>query len=338
MLHPQLVFLFHRHSTTDMAPLDELSGVLSSVLDCGLRALIQHIDLTPLSRISPKRLAKTALPHLGCVELVSGSAYESDYDELYRSNFQGGERERSELIVARLMDDTLDKRKDLTPFRVLGLRDPTRSAIGAAHFSVLFFEKNDHAVPYLQYIYIRPENRRQDLSELLHTLVVAVTMALAIESGSIDAVKVPFTLCETEPAVRRDGAPQRAYAVNRSQIHSKSGSQALMLRRKADGRVISAHVQPGLDVHEPPLTYIWALRANPAVELAFEGGGGMGKSLISAYYQSLIDEGFPRENIAQAKRLAEARQQDDAEFCLLPLSEITTDMYIDIDDVRECGN
>ncbi|KAK4634916.1 hypothetical protein CLAFUW4_02134 [Fulvia fulva] len=314
-----------------MEVLDGLSQLLSPLLDPPLRAQIQAIDLTSLSRISLSRLTKTALPNLGRVELVSGPAYEEHYDELYRTNFHGGERECSELIVARLIDDAQYKRKGLSPFRILGLRDPAGRAIGAAHFSVLFLTKSGYAVPYLQYIYIRPENRRQDLSELLHTLVLAVTMALAAKRANTDAIAVPFTLCETEPTVPSEDTAKQGHAVDRSKIHSKSGSQALMLRRKYDGRVVSAHVQPGMEMGEPPLTYIWVLRANPAVELAFEDGD-LGKSLIDAYYQSLVDEGFPQENIAQAMRLAEARRDGDAEFCLLPLSAITRDMYIDIDD------
>lgn len=261
---------------------DDFSCLLSLVLDDRLRSQIQGIDLTSLSRIPSERLAKTALPNVQCVELVPGPVYAKHYDELYRTNFHGGERERSDLIVSRHIDGSLKQRAGLALFRIIGIRNPAGRAIGAAHFFVLFLENCGPAVLYLQYIYIRPENPRQDLGELLHTLVLVVAIALASVRTVRDAIEISFTLCETELAFQADGGSMQGHAVDRSKIHSRSGSKALMLRRKSDGRVLSAHVRPGLEINEPPLTYKWALRAKPPSKLAFEKS--MWRSLISAYY------------------------------------------------------
>ena len=44
-----------------------------------------------------------------------------------------------------------------------------------------------------------------------------------------------------------------------------------------------------------------------------------------------VDEGFPEENIALAESLVEDRLRLDHEFCLIPLHEVTKDMYVDVD-------
>lgn len=72
--------------------------------------------------------------------------------------------------------------------------DSKGEVIGAAHFSILLFPDNIHAVPYLQYIYVSPRYRRKDMAEVLHTLVLAVAEA---DGGGSDK-SVPFTLFETE--------------------------------------------------------------------------------------------------------------------------------------------
>lgn len=310
--------------------MDELAQLLEPKLDQRLRTHIIKINLTSISRIAASRIRKTALPNIGSIELVSSETFATSYDELYRSNFHGGERERSDLIVTRLQDDANGLREDLAPYRIIGIRDPAGRVAGGAQFSVLFLKDGRHAVPYLQYIYVRPENRRQDLSELMHTLILAVAMADAAKRRGNEDIAVPFTLFETEPPVHGSDADKRATAAERTKIHSRSGSVALMLRRIADNRILSAHVQPGLEIGEPPLTYVWALRGNPGVALELQDDQ-MGKALVAAYYQSLRDEGFPEENIALAERIFEARYRG-SEFCLLPLGDVTKEMYVDIDE------
>lgn len=310
--------------------MDELTQLLNPKLDERLRSHIKSIDLSSISRIPASRIRKTALPNIGSIELVSSDAFATSYDELYKSNFRGGERERSDLIVTRLLDDANGLRDDLAPYRIIGVRDPAGHVAGGAQFSVLFLKDGRHAVPYLQYIYVRPESRRQDLSELMHTLTLAVAMADAAKRSGDGDISIPFTLFETEPPVHGANDDKRAVAAERTKIHSKSGSVALMLRRTAGNRIVSAHVQPGLEIGEPPLTYVWALRANPAVTLELQDDG-MGKAVVAAYYQSLRDEGFPEENIALAQRMVEARYRG-SEFYLLPLGDVTMEMYVDIDE------
>ncbi|KAK4507740.1 hypothetical protein PRZ48_001475 [Zasmidium cellare] len=310
--------------------MDELAQLLAPKFDNRLRSHIKNIDLSSISRIPASRIQETALPNIGSIELVSSDAFATSYDELYKSNFHGGERERSDLIVTRLQDDANGLREHLAPYRIIGIRDPAGHVAGGAQFSVLFLEDGRHAVPYLQYIYVRPENRRQDLSELMHTLTLAVAMADAAKrGGGSENIIVPFTLFETEPPVHGANDDKRATAAERTKIHSKSGSVALMLRRPVDNRILSTHVQPGLETGEPPLTYVWALRANPAVALELHDDQ-MGKAVVAAYYQSLRDEGFPEENIALAERMVEARYRG-SEFCLMPLGYVTKEMYVNID-------
>lgn len=309
--------------------MDELAQLLKPRLEERLRSHISGIDLTTISRIPASRIQKTAIPNIGSIELVSSEAFATEYDDLYKSNFHGGERERSDLIVTRLQDDAKGLREDLAPYRIIGIRDRDGRVAGGAQFSVLFLQDGRHAVPYLQYIYVRPEDRRRDLSELMHTLTLAVAMADAVKRRSVEEVTVPFTLFETEPLVHGTDDDKRAVAAERTKIHSKSGSVALMLRKLHDDRVLSAHVQPGLETGDPPLTYVWALRANPAVALRLQDDQ-MGKAVVAAYYQSLRDEGFPEENIALAERIVHARYRG-SEFYLMPLADVTRKMYVDID-------
>lgn len=313
-------------TTVDM---DELSRLTQALIDARLGASIYGIHLSVLSRLPAHRLKKTAIPNIGLIELVSGKAFEQSYSSLYENSFHGGEREGSELIARRLRDDFAGRRRGLAPFRIVGLRGKQGQAIAAAHFSVLFLRDRKHALPYLQYIWVRPGNRRQDLSELLHTFVLAVTVADTRRLKCVDKPMVPFTLFETEPAGRGPGAAVHDKAAARTIIHSKSGSLALMLER-SDGSTISAHAQPGLEIGDPPLTYMWALRANPAVDLVLEDEQ-MGCAVLAAYYQCLRDEGFPEENIALAECIANRRTGHSERFCLRPLTDVREEMYIDID-------
>lgn len=323
---------------TDLTPTDErhFTAQITSKLSPSLQRLLHPINLSRVSRIPPSRLLQSALPNLGTIELVSGAAFATDYAPLYTSMFHGFERERPDLIIERLEQDFAGKRQGLFPYRIIGLRDPSGAAIGAAQFSVLLLPESEDAVPYLQYIYVRPENRRQDLSELLHTLVLAVSMTEgARAAGKVGdegpaTVNVPFTLFETEPPCHGVDDGARATAEERTRIHAKSGSMAMMLRRRSDGRYLSAHVQPGLEVGDPHLTLVWVVRPNPGLGDAAVEAEKMGSAALAACYRSFRDEGFPEDNIALAERLAVERREG-AEFCLLPLKDVTRGMYVGID-------
>ena len=234
-----------------------------------------------------------------------------------------------------------------------------------------------YAVPYLQYIYIRPQNRRQDMSEVLHAFVLAVAGADAAIMDTEDGAQtlppstgvsnampmdrasnltstplsnpgrvamrtVPFTLFETEPPDHGDDHASRAYALERSKIHASSGGVALVLRRQkkqslpapsheahpeqADARasdeILSAHVQPGLEPADPPLTLVWMIRPSPTFPLSKDYNlTTLGPSLIAAYYQSLRDEGFPEKNIRLAERIVRERCRDSV-FEVMPLAEV----------------
>lgn len=307
------------------------------------------------------RLEKTALPNIGVIELVSASLFTRYYDELYTAMFpRRAERERSDLIVERLAAQARGERPGLAPYRIVGIRDGrTGEAIGAAHFSVLPLpnttctigkqqgddnieddgaeQSSNFAVPYLQYIYIRPENRRQDMSEVLHTMVLAVSAADAARMGGGGSrTTVPFTLFETEPPDHGEDVAGRAYARERSKIHTSTGGLALMLRRRLTPKrpkdnnhdeevegnfdIISPHVQPGLEEGDPPLTLVWVIRQSPNPGRPYDVNE-IGTQLIAAYYQSLRDEGFPEQNISLAERIVEARCRGRV-FQLMPLSMV----------------
>ncbi|KAJ4358773.1 uncharacterized protein N0V89_003357 [Didymosphaeria variabile] len=315
---------------------------LRAKLDERLKDLLAPIDLPRLSRLPTSRFLHTALPNLTLIELVSASAFAEDYNALYTSTFHGAERERPDLIISRLAQDSAGQRTGLFPYRIIGLRGNSGEALGAAQFSVLLFptEEGHYAVPYLQYIYIRPQNRRQDLSELLHTLVLAVATAEAAkfpcpglghgqpgDNGTNIKVQVPFTLFETEPPSHGDDDDARAIAAQRTLIHARSGSMALMLRRKfplpdKQWKYLSAHVQPGLEAGDPPLTLIWVIRPNPALsEDATSPKIDIGKlrpAVLAAVYLNFRHEGFPEENIKLAESVA-GRRRVGAEFCVMEL-------------------
>lgn len=365
---------------------------LSPSLASHLSSTPNPIDVDSLCRTPLSRLQQTALPNLGLIELVSSTDFATLYDDLYISSFpKRPERENSDLIVARLAAQAANTRTGLAPYRIVGLRDREGKAIGAAQFSVLPLPVRDDyttradgldststttggsppalAVPYLQYIYIRPSSRRQDMSEVLHTFVLAVAAADAstilsfppakslvvrapndiIPTGSgIDSnsrtrvhpqnhtTHVPFTLFETEPPDHGVDASSRSYALERSKIHTSTGGVAVvLLRRRPKGEVegkgdddddeirqiLSAHVQPGLEPDDPPLTLVWVIRPSPNPGVVYDLGQ-VGKDLVAAYYQSLRDEGFPEANIALAERMVEERCRD-ADFHLMPLAQVS---------------
>ena len=301
--------------------------------DTKLFNLIKDIDLQQLSRVPSSRLKESALPNIGTIELVSADAFQEAYNELYLSMFHGGERERSDLIVTRLQDEFANRRAGLAPYRIVGIRAPNGEAIGAAQFSVLMLRGGKYAVPYVQYIYIRLQNRRQDMSEVLHTMVLAVATADARATG--EARLVPFTLFETEPPGHGVSQSSQANATERITIHTRSGSQAMMLRTKGDGaetenRIYSAHVQPGLEPEEGPITLIWAIRPSPIPDIDYDIDE-VGPALTAAYYRSLRDEGFPEQNIALAERMA-ANRRKGAQFVLVPLANVTAAMYQNLPD------
>ncbi len=208
----------------------------------------------------------------------------------------------------------------LAPYYVVGLRSPAGVAIGAAQFSVLTLRGTESVVPYVQYIYIRPENRRQDLSEVLHTLVLAVATAHAKDQSST----VPFTLFETEPPGHGVTQSTQTQATERTTIHARSGSRAVMLRGE-DGLVISGHVQPGLEVGEGPITLIWAIRPSPAFEGSYDIDD-LGQAMTAAYYRSLRDEGFPEQNIRLAEDIVKQRMHN-RHFIEMQLADVTEKMH-----------
>ncbi|OCT49288.1 hypothetical protein CLCR_04953 [Cladophialophora carrionii] len=353
---------------------------LTPPLSSHLSNLPPTIPLDSLSRTSPTRLQRTALPHIGTIELVSSADFEKLYDPLYTASFpRATERERSDLIVERLAAQARGERAGLAPYRIVGIRDHAGEAIGAAQFSVLpvpprragqgqgqgqetvvptpdedrdtgahetssrrsMSSTVNFAVPYLQYIYVRAQNRRQDMSEVLHAMVLAVASADAavmefedgassLGAGSLVRT-VPFTLFETEPPDHGDDHASRAYALERSKIHTSSGGVALVLRRpkpcegrshKGEEEILSAHVQPGLEPADPPLTLVWVIRPSPTSTPDQDYNlTRMGTALIAAYYQSLRDEGFPEKNIRLAERILEQRCKGST-FELIPLAEV----------------
>lgn len=292
-----------------------------SLLSPELVSLIQGINIEALSRIPTTRFAERSLPNIGLIELVSGDAFSAIYDDLYVSMFpHQPERERSDLIVDRLRKEFAGQREGLAPYRILGIRDHVGEGICAAQFSVLLLPDGKYAVPYLQYIYVRQQNRRQDMADLLHTLILAVSTADAASHGGR---RVPFTLFETEPAGHGDSEESRAIATQRAMIHTRAGAVALMLRRSSDRSLLSPHVQPGLEIGDAPLSLVWAIRKSPATILAEESPEmkDIGLSLIAAYYQSLRDEGFPEANISLAENIV-ANRCEGCDFILMPLENV----------------
>ncbi|KAK5947093.1 hypothetical protein PMZ80_001239 [Knufia obscura] len=304
-----------------MSPIGTHANLISRLS----QRLVHHvkgIDLISLSRISEARLAERALPNVGLVELVSANDFANLYDALYISMFpHQPERERSDLIIDRLQKEVAGEREELAPYRIVGIRDHDGKAVGAAQFSVLLLPGGDYAVPYLQYLYVRAENRRQDMAEVLHTMILAVATADAETHGNRS---VPFTLFETEPTGHGEDDASRAIATQRAMIHTKAGAVAIMLRRQSDGALSSPHVQPGLEAADPPLSLVWAIRRSPALK---HWGNGVvniqdvGPGLIAAYYQSLRDEGFPENNIRLAESIV-ADRCTRCDFILMALSEV----------------
>lgn len=298
---------------------------------------VQGIDLDVLSRIPTTRFVEKSIPNIGLIELVSGEDFSTVYDGLYVSMFPNRfERERSDLINDRLRKEFANQREGLAPYRVIGIRDHDGKGICAAHFSVLLLPDGKFVVPYLQYIYVRPQNRRQDMADLLHTLILAVSTADAANHGR---KTVPFTLFETEPAGHGDDDASRAVATQRVMIHAKAGAVALMLRKDIDRSLLSPHVQPGLKVGEPPLSLIWAVRRSPAMILTEQSSEiqDIGLSLIAAYYKSMRDEGFPEANICLAESVFEKRHQG-CEFVLVPLQKVVLPRNVDIEQLQPRPN
>jgi len=159
------------------------------------------------------------------------------------------------------------------------------------------------------------------MSEVLHTMVLAVATADAL-GMSAQPRTVPFTLFETEPPDHGDDATSRAYAKERSKIHTSTGGVAVVLRRESDGKILSAHVQPGLEIGDPPLTLVWVIRQSPDPGRPWDIRA-IGEDLVAAYYQSLRDEGFPEDNIRLAERIVKERCKG-AEFHLMPLGDVKT--------------
>lgn len=290
--------------------------MLASKLSKRLANHLLGIDIQRYSRVSPSRLAESALPKIGLIELVSAEDFSQLYDELYTAMFpHQGERERSSLIVERLQKEFAGCRQNLAPYRIIGIRDYEGKAIGAAQFSVLLLAGNKYAVPYVQYIYVREKNRRQDMAELLHTLTLAVATADAAQRT------VPFELFETEPPNHGDDENRKTNATQRALIHAKAGAIAIMLRRPNDGALISPHVQPGLEIGDPPLSLVWAIRPSPATTDKNTDIVELGLTLVAAYYQSLRDEGFPEANIRVAEEIV-ARRCTDCAFVTMSLNDV----------------
>ncbi|KAF2495267.1 hypothetical protein BU16DRAFT_385405 [Lophium mytilinum] len=293
-----------------------MAGIFEPKLAPALRTHLEGIDLQALSRIDSSRLASRTIPSIGSIELVNAHDFDKKYDALYIKAFpKTAERERSDLIVARLAAQFAGRRTSLAPYRIVGIRDAEDEAIGAAQFSVLPIKGGEFTVPYLQYIYVRGENRRQDMSEVLHTITLAVAVADARQMGNRI---VPFTVFETEPPGYGEDEESRAFSVTRAQVHSKGGAVGVVLEK--DGKEVSPHVQPGLEVGDSPLSLMWAVRQSPLPgrEWRIED---LGEDLMAAYYQSSRDEGFPEENIRLAESIVKERCRG-SEWRLMPLDQV----------------
>jgi hypothetical protein len=293
-----------------------MAGIFEAKLAPALRMHLDGIDLQALSRLSASRLTSRAIPNIGSIELVNSTDFDIKYDALYTKEFpKQAERERSDLIVTRLEAQFAGERDGLAPYRIVGITDARGEAIGAAQFSVLPLRGGDFAVPYLQYIYVRSKNRRQDMSEVLHTMTLAVAVADARELGGRS---VPFTLFETEPPGHGDDEESREFSVTRAQVHTKGGAVAVVVER--DGVEISPHVQPGLEDGDMPLSLAWAVRQSPVPGAKWRIDE-VGRDLMAAYYQSLRDEGFPEKNIRLAESMVEDRCRG-SQWKLMPLNQV----------------
>jgi hypothetical protein len=292
-----------------------MAGIFDAKLAPSLLAHLQGVDIQALSRTDISRLATSAIPNIGRIELVDSNGFEDAYKSLYLQSFPiPEERERTEWICSRLDAHFAGERAGLAPYRIVGIRDAKGEAIGASQFAILLLNGGKYAVPYLQYLYVRNENRRQHMSEVLHTMTFAVTAAVAREMGNRI---VPFTLFETEPPGHGDEEESRAFSIVRSQIHTRGGAVAIILKR--DGQDISPHVQPGLEVGASPVSLVWAVRPSnvPRDSWTIEG---IGKDLIAAYYQCLRDEGIAEDNIRLAESIVEERCSGST-WALIPLGQ-----------------
>jgi hypothetical protein len=293
-----------------------MAGIFEAKLSTALRTHLKGIDVQALSRIDTSRLASRAIPNIGSIELVDSNDFIQKYDALYINAFpKQAERERSDLISARLAAQFAGERNGLAPYRIVGIRDFADEAVGAAQFSVLPLKGGTFAVPYLQYIYVRSENRRQDMSEVLHTMILAIAAADAARMGNRT---VPLTLFETEPPGYGEDEESRAFSVTRAQVHAKGGAVAVVLR--GDGEDVSPHVQPGLEVGDSPLSLCWAVRRSPVLRADWNIED-LGSDLMKAYYRSFRDEGFPEENIRLAEGMVEERCKG-REWILMPLDQV----------------
>lgn len=215
-----------------------MTGIFGVKLDPSLRVHLARIDLESLSRISTARLAERAIPNIGTMELVDSETFTTKYDSLYISAFPKGlERERSDLIITRIAAQFVGERQGLSPYRIVGTRDSIGEAIGAAQFSVLPIDGIQLALQYLQYIYVRIENRRQDMSEVLYTMTLAVATA---DAKAMRGKTVPLTMFEMDPLGYRESEESRAFSVVRARVHANGGAVAIVLEK--EGEQISPHV------------------------------------------------------------------------------------------------
>ncbi|QDS68887.1 hypothetical protein FKW77_007698 [Venturia effusa] len=290
--------------------------MLRPTLSPPLRAHLVDIDIESISRLSTSRLAEKAIPKIGTIELVDSDTFATKYDSLYSASFPKRlERERSDLIITRLSAQFAGKREGLAPYHIVGIRDSDGGAIGAAHFSVLPIDGGQFVVPYLQYIYVRSANRRQDMSEVLHTMTLAVAIA---DAQAMGGRAVPVTMFETDPPGYGHDDESRAFSTLRAKVHANGGAVAVVLNK--DGKQLSPHVQPGLEVGDSPLTVCWVLRPSP-VQTTPWTISDLGNKLLKAYYQNIRDEGFPEENISLAENMAEKRCEG-SEWKLVSFDEV----------------
>lgn len=294
-------------------------GTLFPELSIELAKHIGELDVWSYSRLPSKRLRETAFSNIGAIELAAADTFTKLYDELYVSMFPNPkERERSDLIASRLKDEFAGLRHHLAPYRIVGVRDHNGEAIGAAHFSVLLLPNHNYAIPYIQYIYVRKQNRRQNIAEVLHAFALVIASADGATNGGRT---VPFELFETEPPGHGDTEEHQTIATQRAMIHTKAGAIAVMLRRAEDNALISPHVQPGLELGDSPISLVWAIRPSPAIKAIDIDIAELGADLIVAYYQSLRDEGFPEANIKLAEEIV-AKRCANSVFLMMSLNDV----------------
>lgn len=169
-------------ATNQMDAGDSIRALLAPLLTLPLLDHIDGLELSTLSRVSSSRIAESALPNIGQIELVDSDAFRDDYSPLYLAEFEGHELEPPAAIIDRLRDEFAGKRRSVSPYRIVGIRDHDGAAIGAAQFSIFLLRAEDVVVPYL--VSARVEVHAPRLT--LYVWRPAIYIRSSAESGTDD--------------------------------------------------------------------------------------------------------------------------------------------------------